>query len=310
MSKTSVIIPTHHRPSLLPCAVQSALAAGRDIEVIVVDDASTDGTAQVCRSLAGIKYFRIERNQGVAGARNVGLMHSEGEFVTFLDDDDLRLPGSIDLQARALMDNPEAGFVCGAMLMADQNYQPNGEVTHPGHSSGDVFWPILGLDFPAMGLSTLIRKECFLRVGPFRSYLPGIDDWDLLVRLAEVYPAIVIPEPVGVYRVPTPRSAQGSSSSAAQLNRAAQQQRHLLQQLSRARASPSSQRRDARRRMTTRIADTLLWQATRHVPKREFSTALANILIALRLRPLRALRPAAYKKLAKSVINLGYRFLI
>src|SRR5262249_23835516 len=159
------------RPDLLPRAVQSAWEAGTDIEVIVVDDASTDGTAHVCRLLEGIKYVRIERNQGVAGARNVGLMQSEGEFVTFLDDDDLRLPGSIDLQARALIDNPGAGFVCGAMLIADQNYQPNGEVTAPGHSSGDVFWPVLSLDFPAMGLSTLIRRECFSRVGLFRRYL-------------------------------------------------------------------------------------------------------------------------------------------
>src|SRR5262249_47587269 len=153
--------PTHNRPDLLPRAVQSAWGAGRNVEVIVVDDASKDETAEVCRSIDGIKYVRIERNQGVAGARNVGIMHSEGEFVTFLDDDDLRLPGSIDLQVRALIDNPAAGFVCGAMLMADQNYQPNGDVTHPGHASGDVFWPILALDFPAMGLSTLIRRACF-----------------------------------------------------------------------------------------------------------------------------------------------------
>lgn len=305
MSKTSVIIPTHNRPDLLPRAVKSARAAGRNIEVIVVDDASKDKTAEVCRSLDGIKYVRIERNQGVAGARNVGLMHSDSDFVTFLDDDDMRLPGSIDLQSRALVDNPEAGFVCGAMLIADQNYEPNGEVTHPGHPSGDVFWPILALDFPAMGLSTLIRRQCFSRVGPLRKHLPGIDDWDLLVRLSEVYPAVVIPQPVGLYRLPTSCSTQGSSSSAMQLKRVARQQRCLLRELPRANAAPSSQRRAARRRMTTRIADTLLYQATRDVPKGELSVALANILVALRLRPLRALRPAAYNKLAKSIIKLG-----
>jgi hypothetical protein len=305
VAKTSVIIPTHNRPELLPRAVRSASSAGRDVEVIVVDDASTDRTAEVCSSLSGIKYVRLERNQRVAGARNVGLMHSEGEFVTFLDDDDLRLPGSIDSQARTLMDNPEAGFVCGAMIIADQNYQPNGEVTHPGHSSGDVFWPILALDFPAMGLSTLIRKECFTRVGPFRKHLAGIDDWDLLVRISELYPGMVISEPVGIYRQPTPDSDQGSSASAGQLKRVAQHQRHLFRRLPRASAASASQRRDARRRMTIRIADTLLWQATRHIPRKEFSAAVSAIFVALQLRPLRALRPAAYKKLATTVIKLS-----
>jgi len=304
MPKKSVIIPTHNRPDLLLRAVQSAWEAGTDIEVIVVDDASTDGTAQVCRSLKGIKYVRIERNQGVAGARNVGLMYSEGEFVTFLDDDDLRLPDSIDLQARALVDNPEAGFVCGGMIIVDQNYIPNGEVTHPGHPSGDVFWPILSLDFPAMGLSTLIRKDCFSRVGLFRKHLAGIDDWDFLVRLSEFYPAIVIPEPVGIYRQPTPGSGQGSSSSAAQLKRATRQQKHLLG-LPRARAASARQRRAARRLMVRRIADTLLWRATRHIRKREYSAGSASAATALTLKPLRALRPAAYKKLAKSLLKLG-----
>jgi len=304
MSRTSVIIPTHNRPELLPRAVTSAWAAGRNIEVIVVDDASVDETAEVCRSLAGIKYVRNERNQGVAGARNVGLMHSEGEFVTFLDDDDLRLAASIDLQVQALIDNPEAGFVCGGMIMADQNYTPNGEETHPGHPGGDVFWPILSLDFPAMGLSTLIRRECFTRVGLFRKYLAGIDDWDLLVRLSEIYPAAVIPEPVGIYRQPTVESGQGSSFTAAQLKRAARHQTQLLR-LPRAAAALSGQRREARQRMTSRIADTLLWRATRHIRKREYSAASASAAAALTINPLRAVRPAAYKKLFKSLFRHG-----
>src|SRR5512132_3122266 len=113
MSLTSIIIPTHNRPHLLAGAVESALAAGSNIEVIVVDDASTDETASVCTSLRGIKYVRLERNQGVAGARNVGLLASCGEYVTFLDDDDLRLPCSVDEQVKLLELDKEAGLVFG-----------------------------------------------------------------------------------------------------------------------------------------------------------------------------------------------------
>ena len=300
MVRTSVIIPTHRRPHLLPKAVESARDAGTNIEIIVVDDASSDETATVCRRLEGIRHIRLERNQGVAGARNVGLLNCKGEYVCFLDDDDLRLPGSLDLQARILDDHPEAGFVCGAMIMADQNYRPTGETTHPGHSSGDVFWNILELDFPVMGLSTLIRKTCFLRAGLFNRQLRGIDDWDIFTRLAELYPVLVIDQAVGIYREPTWNSGQGSSARAKQLSRAVSHQSKLLRLPRAAQAAPA-QRRAVRRRMINRVADTLLGNAARRIPSGEFRPALANIGAALRLNPLRALRPGGYKKLAETL---------
>ncbi len=297
MSKVTVIIPTHGRPDLLPRAVASAHAASTDIEVIVVDDASTDHTASVCDGLSGIRYIRLERNQGVAGARNVGLLESTGKYVTFLDDDDLRLPGSIDLQVQALEENPAAGFVCGAMIMADQNYQPTGEVSFPRHRGGDVFWDLLELDFPVMPLSTLIRKECFLRVGLLNQHLRGIDDWDIFVRIAERHPVVVMDTPVGLYRCPTPSAAQGSSDRAAQLRGAARQLTQLLK-LPRAQAATPGQRRAVRRRANNRLADTLLWNAARQFAGGELGAAYRNILGALRINPLRAIRPRAYKNLA------------
>src|SRR5688572_1442343 len=114
MPGVSLIIPTFSRPRLLARAVESARAASAiPPEIIVVDDASTDETAEVCRNLAGVKYVRLERNQGVAGARNVGLLAATQEYVAFLDDDDQRLPGSLDLQVAKLEENPGAGFCCG-----------------------------------------------------------------------------------------------------------------------------------------------------------------------------------------------------
>src|SRR2546422_9360127 len=110
MSLTSIIITTHDRPQLLGRAVQSARAAGTSIEVIVVDDASTDETARVCRTLSA-HYVRVERNQQVAGARNIGLLASCGEYVTFLDDDDQRLPNSLDDQVRLLEADRQAGLI-------------------------------------------------------------------------------------------------------------------------------------------------------------------------------------------------------
>jgi glycosyltransferase involved in cell wall biosynthesis len=300
MARISVIIPTHDRPRLLPRAVESARTAGTNVEIIVVDDASIDDTAEVCRGLKDIKYVRLERNQGVAGARNVGILESTGKYIAFLDDDDLRLPGSLDAQATVMDEHPEAGFVCGAMIMADQEYQPTGEVFLP-RTSGDVFWELLELDFPVMPLSTLIRKECFLRVGLLNRKLLGIDDWDIFTRIAEIYPALVIDQPMGIYRQPTPSSAQGSSSQATQLRRASRHQLRLLE-LPRARMAPASRRRATRQRAINRIADTLLWNAAQHLPRGEYGAVWANILGALRLNPLRAARPGAYKRLAERLL--------
>ena len=304
MPTASIIIPTHNRPHLLSQVVDSARHAGRDIEVIVVDDASSDETASVCKALPGITYLRLERNQGVAGARNVGILASSGKYVAFLDDDDLRLPGSIDLQVEALEAHPDAGFVCGAMVMADQDYQATGEVFRPNQASGDMFWELMELDFPVMPLSTLIRKECLLRVGILNPRLGGIDDWDIFVRIAELFPVLVIDEPIGLYRQPTPSSAQGSSAQGAQLLRAARHQLQLMK-LPRARAATASHRRSIRRRTVNRIADTLLWSAAKRLPEKEFGFVCRNTLTALRLNPLRAIRPRAYQKLASHLLDFS-----
>jgi glycosyltransferase involved in cell wall biosynthesis len=306
MPCVSVIVPTHSRPNLLPRAVESARLAGSDVEIIVVDDASTDATAEVCSGLTGIKYIRLDRNQGVAGARNVGILASSGDYIAFLDDDDLRLPGSLDVQREALESNPLAGFVCGAMLLADQHYEPTGEVSAPNHPGGDAFWELLELDFPVMPLCVLIRKTCFLKVGLLRPHLHGIDDWDILVRIAELYPVVVLSEPMGLYRKPTPLSGQGSSAQDTQLRRAARQQLELFR-LPRVVAASKEKRREVRRRTLNRIADTLLWSAIRELRQGNWSAARANTLSALISSPLRIARPAAYKRLASTFFEEASR---
>jgi len=307
MPSVSIIIPTCSRPQLLPRAVESARAAGTDVEIIVVDDASQDETAAVCNRLSGIKYIRIERNQGVAGARNLGILASSAEFVAFLDDDDLRLPGSLDWQVATLAAAPGAGFVCGAMLIADQNYRPTGEVSAPPEMDGDVFWQLLELDFPVMPLSLVIRKQCFLSVGLLNRRIPGIDDWDILVRISELFPVITSAKPVGIYRQPAPCSGQGSSVQSDQLARAANHQLQLFE-LPRVKNLSQSQRQAIRRRTINRVADTLLWSAWKSLPQKEFRFAAANIARALRLNPFRALRPAVLRRMGKTLSErLGAR---
>ena len=119
MPRVSVIIPTHNRASLLQRAIESAKHAGTDIEIIVVDDASTDETQSTCRGRPDIIYLRMERNVGQARARNAGIVRSTGEYLAFLDDDDLRLPRSLDMQAEILESDKDLGFVYGQVHVGD-----------------------------------------------------------------------------------------------------------------------------------------------------------------------------------------------
>lgn len=290
MARVSLIIPTFDRPHLLARAVTSALSAGTDVEVIVVDDASTDSTAEVCASLPGIKYVRLERNQGVAGARNIGVLESSAEFIAFLDDDDLRLPGSLDRQLALFDTLPEAGFVGGGVLLGDQDCVPTGETALVRAERGDLFWEIMELSVHLIPTSVVVRKSCFQEVGLFNRRLAGIDDWDLWARIAEHRPVIVDPEPVCIYRSATPSSNQGSSALARHMRAAANHQRQLLS-LRRAQAAPPSQRRALRRMTRRRIADTLSWRAAEELPHGAVRFAAANFLTALRLSPAWALRP-------------------
>jgi glycosyltransferase involved in cell wall biosynthesis len=259
-----------------------------------------DETAEVCRSLGGIKYIRLDRNQGVGGARNVGVLASSGDFIAFLDDDDLRLPGTLDLQLQTLLDDPAVGFVCGPVLCVDQRGELTGEVSSPKHPGGDMFWELLKLEFPVFPLTVVMRKECFFAVGLFDRDIPGIDDWDLLVRVAELYKVAVVSEPVGVYRLATPASGQGTSTLSSHLTLIAGQQRKLLT-LPRVAAAGRGVREAARQNALNNISDILLWNVYTWLPRRAYRYASACLVTALRINPRGVLRPAVFKKVLRKL---------
>ena len=120
MPKVSVIIATRNRCALLPRAFESARRAGSDAEIVVVDDASEDQTPEVLKEWNDVHYIRARRRLGIGGARNVGVIASSSEYITFLDDDDVRLPRSIDTQVEALERCPGAGMIYGKVLYGDQ----------------------------------------------------------------------------------------------------------------------------------------------------------------------------------------------
>jgi hypothetical protein len=208
------------------------------------------------------------------------------------------LPGTLDKQVEVLTRNKQAGFVCAQMLMADQDGRMTGEVAGPKSSGENAFWELLELDFPAMPISVVIRKECFNNVGLLNANLSGIDDWDLLVRIAELYPVLVLNEPVSIYRKPTPYSDQGSSRQAQHLSRALKHQLQLLR-LPRVRLAPLAEQKEIRRRTVNRVVETLLWNAALAIPQGAISSACRNTSTALRLSPSHALRVAHPRRFAQ-----------
>jgi glycosyl transferase family 2 len=259
------------------------------VEVIVVDDASTDSTASVCAKLQGIKYVRLDRNQGVAGARNIGLLESTADFIALLDDDDLRLPGSLDHQISLFESFPEAGFVAGGVMLGDQECIPTGETALVRRERGDLFWQILELNVHLIPSSVMVRKSCFQEVGLFNRRLAGIDDWDMWTRIAEQRPVLIDPAPVCIYRQATPSSKQGSSSLAKHMRGAVNHQPELLT-LPRAQMAPASKRRAIRRITKRRVADTLSWRAAEALSDGALRYSAANVVTALRLSPAWAIR--------------------
>lgn len=293
MPRVSVIITTHNRPRLLARAIESARASARgDVEVVVVDDASEDETERLCRADSGIVYVRAERNQGVAGARNIGLLASRGDYLTFLDDDDVRLPGSLDGQVEALASAPEAGFIYGQALIGRQSGAPTGEFYPARCPRGDVFWELLAQNFVPCG-AAVFRRSCLYGVGLLDDGISGIDDWDLWVRLSEQYAVLAEERPVMIWRRSTPATGQGTSRAADLVRLSARQFRRHWLRLPRAAEAPAGRRRESWRRFSDNMAKHLLWETWRALAAGLPLQAQRNCLAALRLFPAGVARVAS-----------------
>lgn len=200
----SVIIPTYNRAALLVETVESVLAQTyRAIETIVVDDGSTDSTAQVLERYRGRVVTLSQSNQGETVARNTGFRASHGQYISFLDDDDLILPTKIEKQVRLLETRSEVGVVhCRYYHIDEKGTRLSKSGLLP---EGQVLLPLALSDFIWAG-GPLIRRSCLEKVGAYDETLPWngryAEDWDMWLRLALAgYTFACIQEPLGAYRL-------------------------------------------------------------------------------------------------------------
>lgn len=290
--RASVIITTYNRPAAVVRAIESAFLAGRDLEVIVVDDASDETTAEVCRRFPELRYVRVDRNQGVAGARNIGLAVSRGGYLTFLDDDDARLPGSLDRQIEMLDRQPSAGFIYGQAIVERQDGSFRKLPRPLECPEGDIFWRLLTHNFIPCG-SVVFRRRCLSAVGLLDHRVAGPDDWDLWVRLSEIYAAAAVQEPVVIWRRSTPASGQGTSEANRMVTFGVQQFRQWMS-LPRAAELTRRAQRKLWRGFSERMIEHLGWQSIRAVRYGRIGQAGKNLLT------LRRLYPPAFASVAKN----------
>lgn len=196
----SVIIPTRNRSALLREAIESVLRVERqrfDLEVIVVDDASDDDTAAVAASYP-VVYLRTE-GVGPSRARNAGLRVARGEFLAFLDDDDVWLPDNVGTQLALLDAHPEYGGVIAQVQLTDARRTPYGEPEPRGPSrSGWIFEDLL--NHPVQLGSVVLRRSVYEELGGLDPEIRYGEDWEWMLRMARRVQLGRVARPVVLFR--------------------------------------------------------------------------------------------------------------
>jgi len=182
----SVVIPCYNQGHFLEEAIRSAASAAYDVEVIVVDDGSTDDTPAVAARCDGVRYVRQE-NRGLAAARNRGLEAATGDLVIFLDADDRLTPGGIDIGARALAANPGCAMAYGRCVMMgpDGTVWPTPQQRRVLSGHHAVLLRTNPIWMPAMAI---FRRPALLAAGGFASGFDASADYDLYLRIAGAHP--------------------------------------------------------------------------------------------------------------------------
>src|SRR4030042_1812239 len=171
--KVSVIIPTYNRAHFILEAIQSVLAQTyADYEIIVVDDGSTDNTKDVLRTYGDkLKYF-YQNNRGPAAARNLAISKSEGEYIAFLDSDDVWMPNRLEVQVPVLDDNPDLAFICSDARVVDSRGREI-NIWRKAKNNNKTFESLREENFIST-LTVLMRRACFNAVGGFDETLPCV----------------------------------------------------------------------------------------------------------------------------------------
>ena len=222
----SVVIPAHNAARFIRDTLESALAQTYPhVEVIVVDDGSTEPMRAMVDAYGDRVRYVVQDHRGPSSARNRGIQLSKGEYIAFLDADDLWVPDKLEAQVDLLERQPRMGLVYSAVTRIDNDGQPcaGGDSRRPG-PSGRIVEALFMQNFIPTS-TVIVRKACFNAVGLFEGTagaVPG-QDYDMWLRIAERYDVAFVPRPLAKYRVHaagiSKRTAQAYQAEQAVVNR-------------------------------------------------------------------------------------------
>ncbi|MDX1590157.1 MAG: glycosyltransferase [Oleiphilaceae bacterium] len=198
----SVITPTFNRAGFIGEAVQSVLdQTVTQLELIVVDDGSTDDTRAVLASLMAdprLRYF-YQPNQGQSVARNLALSHARGDFICFLDSDNVWPRDKLATQLEVFREHPQVDVVYGDIITIDEQGHEISRKNMRRHS-GHIVFPMLKDNCVSMN-TTMARKSCFDEMGGMSGQRRVADDYDLWLKFSARYRFYYRPEYLAYYRV-------------------------------------------------------------------------------------------------------------
>jgi glycosyltransferase involved in cell wall biosynthesis len=201
--KVSVIIPAYNSEKYIAEAIESVFAQTYPgYEVIVVDDGSTDGTLQLLKRYDSRIKVLTKVNGGPASARNLAINNSCGEYIAFLDSDDLWVEEKLDEQVAFLNKHPEVGLVFGEILIFEERGGKHIILSKNGWTGDPTFRQLLfGNYIP--NSTVVIRRRCVDKVGLLNesAELIAVEDHEYWMRIARTFPMAGIPNPLAYYRI-------------------------------------------------------------------------------------------------------------
>jgi glycosyltransferase involved in cell wall biosynthesis len=194
----SIVIPCFNQGRFLGEAIASATSARFSVEVIVIDDGSTDETGAVAAAFPHVRYIR-QANRGLAAARNRGLAASTGSYVIFLDADDRLLPGAINAGIEALTAHPHCAMAYGRCVMMGPDGARWPTPLTPIVAS-DHYGALLRTNPIWMPAMAIFRRDALERAGGFAYGIDAAADYDLYLRIARAHPVRDHGQLVAAYR--------------------------------------------------------------------------------------------------------------
>jgi glycosyltransferase involved in cell wall biosynthesis len=200
--KVSIVIPVYNSMLYFPETLESALQQTfDDFEVIIVNDGSTDEIETWVKEQTDPRLTLISQdNQGASKARNTGILHSTGDYIAFLDADDLWAPTKLAAQVEFLDNHPQVGLVYTWVLSIDASGNSRGRI-FKNSAEGKIWDTLILHNVLECGSTPLVRRECFDQVGMFDESLTNIEDRDMWLRIAKDYDFAVVKEPLVYYRL-------------------------------------------------------------------------------------------------------------